>query len=306
MLNQKTIDQFVIQAGEKFRIKEHATLWTGDKRTGALDSSDDNTGALKDQAKQHLQESIKILSEAQELLYASDRWSVLCVFQAMDAAGKDGTIAHVFRGVNPAGCDVHSFKQPTTEELDHTFLWRHQRRVPERGRIGIFNRSYYEDVLIVKVHPQILNGTRLTTKTYDKQFWKDRYHDINQFEQHLARNGTLVLKFFLNVGKDEQKKRFLKRLDTPEKHWKFSPADVKERQYWDDYMAAYEEAINATSTDWAPWHVIPADNKWIMRMIVAEIIAAKIKGLKLKAPVVTPEVMKEFEAARQQLLGEKK
>jgi PPK2 family polyphosphate:nucleotide phosphotransferase len=299
MLKPKTIAHFTISSGEKFRIKDHPTLWTGDKRTGPLDEDE-----VKEVAKKRLEESIEDLSEAQELLFAADRWSVLCIFQAMDAAGKDGTIRHVLSGVNPAGCDVHSFKQPSSEEIDHTFLWRHMRRVPERGRIGIFNRSYYEDVLVVKVHQGILDTTRLTTSTYDDKFWQGRYDDINNFERHLVRNGTLVLKFFLNVGKDEQKKRFIERMDTPEKQWKFSAGDVRERQHWDKYMRAYEDAINATSTSWAPWYVVPADNKWIMRMVVAEIMAAKIQELKIKYPKATPEQLKELDAARKQLDSE--
>jgi len=300
MLTQKTIDKFTIHASEKFRLKDHDTTWAGDKQTGPLDSD-----ALKKQAQEHLKQSVVDLSEAQELLYAADRWSVLVVFQAMDAAGKDGTIQHVLSGVNPAGCSVHSFKQPSSEELDHTFLWRHMTRVPERGRIGIFNRSYYEDVLVVKVHQNILANTRLTTDKFDKAFWNARYEDINNFEQHLVRNGTIVLKFFLNVSKTEQKKRFLKRLDTPEKQWKFNAGDVRERKFWDDYMIAYEEAINATSTKAAPWYVIPADNKWIMRMVVAEILATRIKDLGLKYPKISPQAMQELSLAKAELLAEK-
>ena len=300
MLTQKTIDKFTIHASEKFRLKDHDTTWAGDKQTGPLDSD-----AMKKHAQMRLKQSVADLSDAQELLYAADRWSVLVVFQAMDAAGKDGTIRHVLSGVNPAGCSVHSFKQPSSEELDHTFLWRHMTRVPERGRIGIFNRSYYEDVLVVKVHQNILENTRLTTDQFDKAFWNARYEDINNFEQHLVRNGTIVLKFFLNVSKKEQKNRFLKRLETPEKQWKFNAGDIRERKFWDNYMIAYEEAINATSTKTAPWYVIPADNKWIMRMVVAEILATRIKDLGLKYPKVSSEAMKELALAKANLMAEK-
>ena len=239
------------------------------------------------------------------MLYADDRYAVLIVLQAMDAAGKDGTIKHVMTGVNPQGCQVFSFKKPSAEELDHNFLWRYMKSLPERGRIGIFNRSYYEDVLVVKVHPELL-GRQLPREkeTFGKKFWEERYEDINAFEQHLVRNGTVILKFFLNVSKDEQKKRFLERLDRPEKNWKFSPSDLAERGYWDDYMAAYEDALTATSTDWAPWYVIPADHKWITRAVVADIVTTAIRELDLKYPEVTDEQRKLLAEARKKLDAE--
>jgi PPK2 family polyphosphate:nucleotide phosphotransferase len=237
------------------------------------------------------------------LLYASDTHAVLLVFQAMDAAGKDGTIRHVMSGVNPQGCQVFSFKKPSAEELDHNFLWRYMKRLPERGRIGIFNRSYYEDVLVVKVHPELLGG-QLPREKVGKKFWEERYEDINTFERHLVRNGTVIIKFFLNVSKEEQKKRFLERLERPEKNWKFSAADLAERGYWDDYMKAYEDALSATSTEWAPWYVIPADHKWVARTVVADVITTTIQELDLEYPEVTPEQKKLLEEARKKLAAE--
>src|SRR4051794_14355295 len=221
--------------------------------------------ALKERARQVLDQNLEDLAEAQELLYADDRYSVLIVLQAMDAAGKDGTIKHVMSGVNPQGCQVFSFKKPSAEELDHNFLWRYMRCLPERGRIGIFNRSYYEDVLVVKVHPELLDGQKLPPGKRGKSFWEARYEDINAFERHLVRNGTVILKFFLHVSKKEQKRRFLERLERPEKQWKFTAADLAERGYWSKYMEAYEDALSATSTRWAPWYIIPADHKWATR-----------------------------------------
>src|SRR6185436_14759121 len=231
-------------------------------------------------AKEVLQENLTDLAEAQNLLYADDRYSVLIVLQAMDAAGKDGTIKHVMSGVNPQGCQVFSFKKPSSEDLAHNFLWRYMKCLPERGRIGIFNRSYYEDVLVVKVHPELLGRQNISEKV-GKKFWEARYEDINSFERHLVRNGTVILKFFLNVSKEEQKARFLERLERPEKNWKFSTSDMAERGFWDDYMKAYEDALSATSTDWAPWYVIPADFKWITRAVVADIVTTTLRGLDL-------------------------
>ena len=222
----------------------------------------------------------------------------------MDAAGKDGMIKHVMSGLNPQGCQVFSFKRPSDEELNHNFLWRYATRLPERGRFGIFNRSYYEEVLVVRVHPEWLKRQRLPTDARGKHFWCDRFEDINNFEKHLARNGTLILKFFLNVSKKEQKKRFLERLTRPEKHWKFSTADLAERGHWDDYMAAFEKAITATSTQWAPWYVIPADNKWIARALVSAIISHGIDSLHLKIPKLDKARLKEQQAARKHLLAE--
>ena len=235
-----------------------------------------------------------------------DRYSVLIVLQAMDAAGKDGTIKHVMNGVNPQGCQVFSFKKPSAEDLDHNFLWRYMKSLPERGRIGIFNRSYYEDVLVVKVHPELL-GRQLPRKKdkIGKKFWERRYEDINAFERHLVRNGTIILKFFLNVSKDQQKERFLERLSRPEKHWKFSTADLAERGFWDDYMEAYEDALSATSTKWAPWYVIPADFKWVTRAVVADIVTTAIRDLDLSYPEVTEAHEKLLQEGRTKLAAEK-
>jgi len=229
---------------------------------------------------------------------------VLLVFQAMDAAGKDSTISHVMSGINPAGCQVFSFKAPTTEELDHDYLWRHVRCLPERGRIGIFNRSWYEEVLVVRVHDEILAGQKLPPRLVTKEIWAERFEDINAFERYLARNGVAVLKFFLHVSKEEQRRRFMERLDKAEKNWKFSAADLTERGYWDDYMEAYEQALAATSTKHAPWYIIPADHKWATRAIVADIITSSIRTLDLKFPEVTKEQLEKLAAARKLLTGE--
>ena len=257
--------------------------------------------AVKGRAETILAENIAHLTEAQELLYANDVYSVLIILQAMDAAGKDGTIKHVMSGVNPQGCQVFSFKKPSDEELDHNFLWRYMKALPERGRIGIFNRSYYEEVLVVKVHPELHERQKLPPGKRGKSFWQERYEDINHFERHLSRNGTLILKFFLHISKDEQKKRFLERLETPEKYWKFSASDLAERAFWKDYMEAFEEALSATSTEWAPWYIIPADHKWVARAVVADIVTSAISSLHLAYPEVTPEKLKALEEARAQL-----
>ncbi len=291
---------FQIAPGEKVRLNDHDPGWLGTPEMRALGKDE-----IKSRAKAFLAENVDALARAQELLYASDTYSVLLVFQAMDAAGKDGTIKHVMSGVNPQGCQVFSFKHPSAEELDHNFLWRYANCLPERGRIGIFNRSYYEEVLIVRVHPDILKAQKLPEGKRGKSFWKARYEDINSFERHLARNGTLILKFFLNVSKGEQKERFLERLENPEKHWKFSVADVRERGFWDDYMDAYDEMLEATSTEWAPWYVIPADHKFVTRALVAFIVADQIRALKLKHPEVAPEQLKALAAAKRELLGKR-
>jgi PPK2 family polyphosphate:nucleotide phosphotransferase len=256
---------------------------------------------IKGRAETVLAENLKQLAEAQELLYANDVYSVLVILQAIDAAGKDGTIKHVMSGVNPQGCQVFSFKKPSEEELDHNFLWRYMKALPERGRIGIFNRSYYEEVLVVKVHPELCERQKLPPGKRGKSFWQERYDDINDFERHLSRNGTLILKFFLHISKDEQKKRFLERLETPEKHWKFSAADLAERAFWKDYMEAFEEALSATSTEWAPWYIIPANHKWVARAAVAGILTSTIGSLHLTYPEVTPEQRQALEEARTQL-----
>jgi PPK2 family polyphosphate:nucleotide phosphotransferase len=252
-------------------------------------------------AEEFLSQEVSSLADAQELLYAADTWSLLIILQAMDAAGKDGTIKHVMSGVNPQGCQIYSFKRPSDEELDHNFLWRCWKAVPERGRIGIFNRSYYEEVLVVRVHPEYLEAQRLPDQEFDKDFWQARYDDINNFEQHLTHNGTAIIKFFLHVSKDEQRKRFLARLDDPDKHWKFSAQDVAERAHWDKYMRAFEDAISATSTDWAPWYIIPADHKWVSRALVANIIATTIKSLDLEFPKTSAKERAEIDAARRTL-----
>jgi PPK2 family polyphosphate:nucleotide phosphotransferase len=231
-------------------------------------------------------------------------YAVLVVFQAMDAAGKDGMIKHVMSGVNPQGCQVFAFKAPSAEELDHDFLWRCVKALPERGRIGIFNRSYYEEVLVVRVHPEILARQKLPPGKRGKGFWEDRYESINDLERHLVRNGTVILKFFLHVSKDEQRRRFLDRIEDPEKHWKFSAGDVAERDHWDDYMEAYEDAIRATSTAWAPWYVIPADHKWVARALVADVLATTIRDLGLEHPAPTTEQKRALAEARRRLLAE--
>ncbi|MGB9314968.1 MAG: polyphosphate kinase 2 family protein, partial [Pseudolabrys sp.] len=260
-----------------------------------------DTGKLdigKKEAKNLLAEGVKRLSELQEKLYAQDRWAVLLIFQAMDAAGKDSVIEHVMNGVNPQGCEVHSFKHPSEEELDHDFMWRSARRLPERGRIGIFNRSYYEEVLVVRVHPEVLAKEKMPSTLVTKDIWKERFKDIRAFERYLARNGTLILKFFLHVSKGEQRKRFLERLDEPSKNWKFSMGDLAERSLWDKYMAAYEDMIRNTSRPEAPWHVVPADNKWFTRLVAAAEVVEALDRLNLKFPSVTGVERRELDKAR--------
>jgi PPK2 family polyphosphate:nucleotide phosphotransferase len=253
----------------------------------------------KKEATEKLQAGIEQLAHYQDMLYAQDTYALLLIFQAMDAAGKDGTIKHVMSGVNPQGCDVSSFKAPSAEELNHDYLWRCAKRLPERGRIGIFNRSYYEEVLVARVHPEILEAQRLPPALRGKRIWKRRFEEINNFEKYIVNNGVVVLKFFLNVSKAEQKKRFLERIDRPEKNWKFSASDAKERACWDDYQNAYEDAFNYTSTAWAPWHVIPADHKWFTRLAVASIILDALKNLKLSYPTVSAERKQELLEARE-------
>jgi PPK2 family polyphosphate:nucleotide phosphotransferase len=282
----------------RVRLRDYDPGWAAREEFEELTKSE-----LKARAVQLLQKNIDDLADAQERLYASDTHSVLIVLQASDAAGKDGTIKHVMSGVNPQGCQVFAFKKPSSEELDHNFLWRYMKALPERGRIGIFNRSYYEDVLVVRVHPQLLGS--LPGKPRGRDFWEDRYDDINRFERHLTRNGTLILKFFLNVSKKEQGQRFLERLETPEKHWKFSFGDLEERKYWSDYRDAFENMLQHTSTRWAPWWVIPADHKWVTRALVSAIIARSIDGLGVTFPSVSAEQKKHLEAARRQLLKER-
>jgi PPK2 family polyphosphate:nucleotide phosphotransferase len=291
---EKFIDPYRVTKGGKFRLK---------------DIDPDDTRGLKsdrkEEAKAVLAQGIEWLAEEQDKLYAQDRWSVLLVFQAMDAAGKDGTIKHVMSGVNPQGCQVYSFKQPSSEDLDHDFLWRYVKCLPERGRIGIFNRSYYEEVLVVRVHEEILARQKLPPQVVSKRIWKERLREIAAFEDYLTQQGTVVLKFFLHVSRREQKKRFMERLDQPEKNWKFSPADVQERQYWNDYMTAFEDAIRATASKHAPWFVVPADNKWFTRLVVAAEVVEALDRLGLKYPKVSGAALGDLEKARQILRKER-
>ena len=287
------IEKFRIREGSKVNLKDHPTDFTAEYTD-------------KKQAEIDLSKNVERLAELQDVLYAHDVFSLLIIFQAMDAAGKDGAIEHVMSGVNPQGCHVVSFKQPSSEELDHDFLWRCAKNTPERGKIGIFNRSHYEEVLIVRVHPAILQDQRLPDAVKkDKNVWKKRFTAICNFEGTLVENGTHVIKFFLNISKEEQKKRFLSRIDEKEKNWKFSLGDVKERGYWNDYMAAYKEAIEGTSTAKSPWYIIPADKKWFTRLAVSEIIVNKLESLKLHYPVVTEEHKKELLEAKKMLESEK-
>ena len=279
--------RYRISNGSRFRLKD-------------IDPNDAWGKRLKPIAGEMLKQSRKRMFGLQERLYAQDRWSILLIFQAMDAAGKDGTIKHVMSGVNPQGCDVHAFKAPSSEELDHDFLWRTNRRLPRRGHIGIFNRSYYEETLVVRVHQNILARQQLPSELVTKNIWRERFEDINAYERYLARQGVLVRKFFLHISKDEQRKRFLERLDKPEKHWKFSPADVGERSHF----AAYEDMIRHTSTEWAPWHVIPADRKWFTRLVVSAVIIDAIQSLDPRFPEVDPAVRAEFKKVKEQLEAE--
>jgi PPK2 family polyphosphate:nucleotide phosphotransferase len=299
MIRKDVLELFRVAPGKKLRLKDHNPGWAQTREFKQLGKE-----AIKARAEEVLQTNLADLAEAQELLYAGDVYSVLVVLQAMDAAGKDGTIKHVMSGVNPQGCQVFSFKKPSVEDLDHNFLWRYMKALPERGRIGIFNRSYYEDVLVVRVHPELLEQAKLPPGKRGKSFWRDRYDDINAFERHLVRNGTLILKFFLNVSRAEQKRRFLERLDNPEKHWKFSAADLAERAHWNTYMDAYEEALSATSTKWAPWYVVPADNKWVTRAVVADVLTSAIRGLDLRYPEITGEQRRALAEARRKLAKE--
>ncbi len=280
--------------GRKFRLKDVDPSDTGD-----LKSED------KPRAKEALQTGVEALAQLQDVLYAQDRWSVLLIFQAMDAAGKDGTIKHVMSGVNPQGCQVSSFKGPTSVDLDHDYLWRCVKELPERGRIGIFNRSYYEETLVVRVHPEFLAAQKLPTECVTKNIWDERFQDIRSFERYLNRNGTIVRKFFLHVSKKEQQKRFLERLDNPDKNWKFSANDAKERGFWDDYMEAYEDTIRKTATEDSPWYVVPADNKWFTRVIVAAAVIDALASLNLQYPKVGAAKKKELAAAKAALLGSK-
>ena len=289
---------FQVPSRGRVRLRDYDPGWAADEEFKELTKDE-----LKARAAAFLEQNIRDLSKAQERLYASDTHSVLIVLQASDAAGKDGTIKHVMSGVNPQGCQIYAFKKPSSEELDHNFLWRYMKALPERGRIGIFNRSYYEDVLVVRVHPEFLG--RLPDGDRGEKFWQGRYDDINAFEQHLTRNGTLVLKFLLNVSKKVQRQRFLDRLDRPEKHWKFSVSDLEERKFWSEYQTAFEQMIQNTSTNHAPWWVIPADNKWVTRTLVAGIITRSIERLDLTMPKLSDKDQKRLEAARVELMASK-
>jgi PPK2 family polyphosphate:nucleotide phosphotransferase len=290
---RKYVHPYRITKGKGFRLKD-------------FDPAD--TAGLqmdKSEARELLQRGTAWLAEEQNMLYAQDRWSLLLVFQAMDAAGKDSTIKHVMSGVNPQGCEVSSFKQPSSEDLDHDFMWRYVRHLPQRGRIGIFNRSYYEEVLVVRVHPEILKRQKLPPPLVGKTIWDERLADIARFEDYATRQGTKILKFFLHVSRKEQKKRFMDRLDEPEKNWKFSASDVKEREFWDDYMRAFEEAIQATASKHAPWFVVPADNKWFTRLVVSAAIVEAMADLGLTYPKVDAAKKKELAAARVALSRER-
>jgi PPK2 family polyphosphate:nucleotide phosphotransferase len=287
---EKISDNYRITDGNRFRLKDY-------------DPGDVADIDAKETADELLQHGTERLIDLQEKLYAQGRWALLIIFQALDAAGKDGAIKHVMSGVNPQGCDVHSFKAPSNEELDHDYLWRAQKVAPERGKIGIFNRSHYEEVLIVRVHKQVLEHEKLPDELVSKDIWKERYDDINAFERYLARNGVAVVKFFLHLSKKEQKRRFLARLDDPAKNWKFSMGDIREREYWNEYQDAYEEMIQKTATKRAPWYVVPADNKWFTRLVVAGAIIHALEKMDLAFPEVTPEKRKELTQAKKRLLG---
>jgi PPK2 family polyphosphate:nucleotide phosphotransferase len=287
------IEEYVVESGEDFRLKDHDP---GD--THHLKSED------KPEAKRLTAEGIALLSEMQDKLYAQSNWGLLLIFQAMDAAGKDSTIKHVMSGVNPQGVEVHAFKEPSSAELAHDFLWRTNCCLPGRGKIGIFNRSYYEEVLVVRVHPELLEKERIPKALRGDHFWKNRYEDINAFEKYLTRNGIAIRKFFLNVSKKEQKRRFLQRLDNPEKNWKYSAADVQERKYWDDYQSAYEKMIRNTASEHAPWVVVPADNKWFSRLLVVASIVDALSEMKLEYPKLSAEKLAELSAARKELQKE--
>jgi PPK2 family polyphosphate:nucleotide phosphotransferase len=299
-LNHKDLARlFRVEPGKSIRLKQHDPGWMGTTEMREL-----GVDRLKDRAKELLRTNVERLAEAHELLWASDRHSLLVVLQAMDTAGKDGTIKHVMSGLNPQGCSVHSFKKPSDEELDHNFLWRYMKAAPERGKIVVFNRSHYEDVIVTKVHPELLDLAKLPPGKRGKSFWQARCEDINAFERHLARNGTVILKFFLHLSRKEQKRRLLDRLENPEKHWKFSLADLEERRFWSAYMDAYEKAMEATSKGWAPWWIIPADHKFVARVLVALIIADAVESLDLKYPEVSSEKQRALMKARRQLLAE--
>ncbi len=289
----KMLKRYRVENGKHFRLKDHDPA-----DTHGFDSE------FKGEAKELLASGVEELSRLQNVLAAQDRWGLLMILQAMDAAGKDGTIKHVMSGVNPEGVQVTSFKVPTQEEMLHGYLWRTSQHAPPRGMIGIFNRSYYEEELVVRVHPEVLANEKLPKELVTKKIWEERYEDINNFERYVTHNGVAVVKFFLHLSKKEQKRRFMERLDTPEKNWKFSAADIKERQFWDDYQKAYEDAIRATATEYAPWYVVPADHKWFSRLVVAQVLADTLKKMDLKYPKVSGEQKKALAEARVELAKE--
>jgi PPK2 family polyphosphate:nucleotide phosphotransferase len=289
----KLLKRYRIEHGKRFHLKDHDPA-----DTHGLGSE------LKPHAKELLENGVKEMARLQDILAAQDRWGLLLIFQAMDAAGKDGTIKHVMSGVNPQGVQVWSFKAPSAEELEHGYLWRCMQRAPGRGRIGIFNRSYYEEVLVVRIHPQVLANEKLPPSLVTKHIWQERFDDINNFERYLTRNGIAVVKFFLNLSKKEQKRRFMERLDTPDKNWKFSSADVKERQFWDAYQEAFEDMIRHTASEHAPWYVVPADNKWFSRLVVEHAVVDALKAMNLKYPKVSGEEKAALAEARKQLENE--
>lgn len=294
-------------AAENFRVKPESKvdLKACDTKWAPDWAKEKDKKAAKKQALTMLKANRRELSAKQDLFWASDTYSMLIILQGMDTAGKDSVIKHVMSGLNPQGCQVTSFKTPSEEELNHTFLWRHMKALPARGTIGIFNRSYYEDVLIVKIHPEILAKNKLPPEQVGEDLWKKRYDDINAFERHLTRNGTVILKFFLHISKEKQRQRLLKRLDGPKKNWKFSLGDLAERERWDDYVKAYEEAINKTSTEWAPWYIIPADKRWVALASVSEILGCQIESLNLKYPKLNDEQVTAFQKAKKELEKEK-
>ncbi len=293
MKTDKLLKRYRIENGKHFHLKDHDPA-----DTHGLQSE------LKPQAKDLLAEGVQELARLQDILAAQDRWGLLLIFQAMDAAGKDGTIKHVMSGVNPQGVEVSSFKAPSPEELHHGYLWRCEKRAPGRGRIGIFNRSYYEEVLVARIHPQILAGQQLPKELVTKQIWQERFEDINNFERYATRNGTAVLKFFLHLSREEQKRRFMERLDHPDKNWKFSSADVREREFWDAYQDAYEDMIRHTANVYAPWYVVPADNKWFTRLVVSHAVVETLKGMNLKYPKVGRAEKAALAKARKQIENE--
>ena len=285
-----------VSVNSKIKLKDFDTGWDQNEEAKFL-----GKGKLKKIASTLLEQNRLEMAKAQELLYANNTYALLVILQGMDAAGKDGIIKHVMSGVNPQGCQVTSFKQPSTMELEHNFLWRQVVALPEKGKIGIFNRSYYEEVLIVKVHKNLLENQNLPARKYNNEFWKNRYEDIANFEHHLVRNGTVILKFFLHISKNEQEKRLIERLNTPDKYWKFSDTDIKERDYWDDYIQAYEDMINNTCSKWAPWYIIPADHKWLARSLVADIMTTSILSLGIKFPVLSEQKLEAIKAAKRKL-----